>query len=468
MSDDNQPLWRSCIGSWRVRTAITLCLAIALIASAAVHHSWSSRERVAYTYLNRTNYWIASQLELEMIEFLSIVDRFVLAENEASHDDVLLQFDLLWSRIPVFLNGPEAAAAREVDGAVATVSGLLDALRRLEPVVARLTPGDAEGRRLISVDLIGYKDLLHDITVEVAIGERRQELIDHIRVLEDRRLFLEIAILATISVMILFLLFEIHRSRRQAKKERQLRKAATVASQAKSRFLATMGHELRTPLNAVIGFAELMKMERLGPLGTPAYVEYTGSILTSAQRLLSVLNDVLDVAYIDSGNVRLEKELFNPCAAVETCIRTLKPNADQKAVKLTSLLDQPAPMFHGDSRLFRQACLNIADNAIKFSPAGSHVIITCSQAEDELELVVEDNGPGIAPEELDQVTEPFHQLDADLNRRNEGCGLGLTLAKAFVELHGGRLNIESRVGLGTRVSARFPTQRVLEGDSAAA
>src|SRR3990170_2856452 len=125
MSDDDLPSWREWIRSWRVRTAVTLCLAIALVALAIVHHSWSSRQRDAYTYLARTNYWIASQLELELLEFLSIVDRFVLAEGEASRDEVLLQFDLLWSRIPVFLNGPEAAAAREIDGAVTTVSGLL-------------------------------------------------------------------------------------------------------------------------------------------------------------------------------------------------------------------------------------------------------------------------------------------------------------------------------------------------------
>ena len=466
MSNDDRPLWQRRIGSWRVRTAVALCLAVVLIGFAVLHHSWSTRERSAYTYLVRTNHWIASQLELELGKFLSAVDRLVLADGEISRDDMLLQFDLLWSRVPVFLNGPEAAAAREVDGATPTVTALLDDLKRLEPVVGRLTPGDADGRRAIEAALAPYKELLHDITVEVSIGQRRQELVGRIRMLEDRRLLLEVAILGIASTLMLFLLFEIHRSRRQAGRERQLRQAATVASQAKSRFLATMGHELRTPLNAVIGFAEILKMEKLGPLGSPDYAEYAGDILTSARRLLAVVNDVLDVAHLDTGAVRLEEELFNPCAAVENCVLALKPDADQKAVKVTSLLDQPAPLLRGDARLFRQACLNIAGNAIKFSPTGSHVIITCSRTEGDLELVVEDNGPGIVPDALDRVTEPFHQLDADLNRRNEGCGLGLTLAKAFVELHGGRLNIESRVGFGTRVSARFPSQRVLEGASA--
>lgn len=468
MSNDDWPLWQKCLSSWRVRTAVALSLAIVLIALAVAHHSGSTRERGAYTYLARTNYWIASQLELELIKFLSAADRFVLADGEISRSDMLLQFDLLWSRVPVFLNGPEAAAAREVDGASATVTSLLADLQRVELAVGRLTPGDAEGRRLIEATLAPYQALLHDITVEVAIGQRRQELINRIQVLENRRLLLELAILGTVLALILFLLFEIHSSRRQTGKERQLREAATVASQAKSRFLATMGHELRTPLNAVIGFAELMTMEKLGPLGSRAYVQYAGSILTGAQRLLSVLNDILDVAHLDSGTVRLEEELFNPCAAVENCVQALKPDADEKEVKVTSLLDQPAPLLRGDPRLFRKICLNIADNAIKFSPAGSHVIITCSRAEGELEFVVEDNGPGIAPEAVNQVTEAFHQVDADLNRRNEGCGLGLTLAKAFIELHGGRLNIESRVGLGTRVSARFPSQRLLTGDTAAA
>lgn len=468
MSSEDWPLRQRGIRSWRFSTAVALALAIVLIAFAVAHHSSSMRERSAYTYLNRTNYWIASQLELELINFLATADRFVLADGEVSRNDMLLQFDLLWSRVPVFLNGPEAAAARDVDDATTTVTALLNDLQHLEPVVSRLAPGDADGRRLVQETLTPYKGLLHDITVEVAIGQRRQQLVDRIRVLEDRRLLLEAAILGTTLALILFLLFEIHRGRRQAGKERQLREAATVASQAKSRFLATMGHELRTPLNAVIGFAELMKLEKLGPLGAPAYAQYAANILTSAQRLLSVLNDILDIAHLGSGTVRLAEEVFNPCATVEKCVQALKPHADQKEVKVTSLLDQPAPLLRGDPRLFRQTCLNIAGNAIKFSPAGSHIIITCSRTDGALELVVEDNGPGIAPEVLDQVTEPFHQVDADLNRRNEGCGLGLALAKAFVELHGGRLGIESRVGFGTRVTVQFPKQRVLEEGSVAA
>ena len=468
MSDDERPLWRKYIGSWRTRTAVTLCLALALLALAVVHHSWSSRERDAYTYLVRTNYWIASQLELELLEFLSTVDRFVLADGEASHDEVLLQFDLLWSRIPVFLKGPEAAAAREVDGAISTVTGLLSTLRRLEPIVSQLTPRDDAGRDLITDSLVSYKDLLHGITIDVAVGQRRQQLVDRIRALEDRRLLLEIAILGAALVLILFFLFELHRSRQQAEKERQLREAAMVASQAKSRFLAAMGHELRTPLNAIIGFSEIMKMEKLGALGSPGYARYAESILTSGHHLLAVVNDVLDLAHVESGTLRLNENLFDPCTVVESCVKKLKPMAEGKEVKVTCLLDRPAPTLRGDPRLFQQVCLNIVGNAVKFSSVGGHVIIICSRHEDELELVVEDNGPGIVPEALDQVTAPFHQLDADLNRRNEGCGVGLTLAKAFVELHGGRLYIESRVGFGTRVSTRFPKQRVLDQDSAAA
>jgi len=468
MSNSDQHLWHKCVRNWRVRAAVTLFLALLLGAFAVIHRDGASREREAYAYLARTNHWIASQLELELHKFLSIVDRFVLADGEASHEEVLLQFDLLWSRVPVFLNGPEAAAAREIDEAVETVANLLATLRSLEPVVGQLTPGDADARQLIRERLAGYEDSLHDITLEVAIGKRRQDRIAGLDALEHRGLLLEIAILGAWLVLMLFLLLEIHRSRRQAEMERQLREATTVASQAKSRFLANMSHELRTPLNAIIGFSELLTMEKLGPLGAASYTQYVNNILESGRRLLSVLNDVLDVSYVESGTLRLNENNFDPCEAVDACLQMLKPTAEGREVKLTTLLDQPAPTFRGDPRLFRQICLNIAGNAIKFSPTGSQIIVICGVQEGELQLIVEDNGPGIAPEALKQVTEPFHQVDDDLNRRNEGCGLGLALAKAFVELHGGRLCIESRVGRGTRVSACFPKRRVVDQDPAAA
>lgn len=468
MADEPSSSWRRLHVGWRSRTAAALLFGIVLVALVVLNYERANRERDAYDHLLRSNRWFASQLELELLRFLSTVDGFVFGVPDTNHEEVLFYFDLLWSIAPVLLNDPEAAGVRKIDGTMQTVGSLLADLRELEPVVKQLTPGDQASRRMIADRLKAYEEPLHNITIEVAIGDRRRELFDRLHALERRGMVLNAAILAGCLLLVLFLLFEIRESRREAERERKARDAAILANQAKSRFLANMSHELRTPLNVIIGFSELIRSEPLGPLGADGYRDYVNDILTSARRLLTIFNDVIDIACVDSGTMKLDEGDFDPCEEVRTGLRLLGAEAEGKQIELTTLLHEPAPIMRGDAQMFCQICFKLAGNGVKFSPIGSQVIVVCSVEDGQLHLVVEDNGPGIAPEELAKVVEPFHQPDAGLNRRYEGCGLGLPLAKAFVELHGGTLDIETRLGLGTRVTARFPKERILTQNANAA
>lgn len=234
------------------------------------------------------------------------------------------------------------------------------------------------------------------------------------------------------------------------------RHAAEAASIAKTNFLANMGHELRTPLNAVIGFSEIIAGEQFGPVGNGQYREYAGDITVSGRHLLAIINDVLDLAKSADGKLHLDEEEVDLGAIIADCARIV---ADQCADAHLKLAVQPpsAPLqVLGDEAKLRQVLLNLLSNAIKFSPSGGTITLAARPAPDGIaELIVSDTGIGMRPEDVAVAFEPFGQIDSALARRYEGVGLGLPLTKALVELHGGRIDIESVPGGGTEVRVRL-------------
>ena len=245
--------------------------------------------------------------------------------------------------------------------------------------------------------------------------------------------------------------------------ERALRAAlrqAEIANKMKVAFLAAMSHELKTPLNAVLGFSEIIRDEILGPVGHDGYREYAGDIHKSGARLLAVINDVLDVSRLEGGLLTIDARAENILDVAEAAIKLARDVAhDQRPITIEVPDDMPSLLV--DPRRLAQALGNLLDNALKFTPATGRICLAARlQRDGGVHLVVEDSGIGMAAGTIAAALEPFRQLDASLARRFEGAGLGLSIAKALVELHGGRLSVQSAVGVGTTVTLALPASRV--------
>jgi signal transduction histidine kinase len=254
---------------------------------------------------------------------------------------------------------------------------------------------------------------------------------------------------------------DISELKRREQEAREARDAAQVANRSKSEFLANMSHELRTPLNAIIGFSEVLKGELFGPLGSPQYMEYAGDIFHSGTHLLAIINDILDVSKAEAGKLDLHEERVDLANVVKSSLRLVKDRAAESAVGLETELPENLPDLIADERMVKQILINLLSNAVKFTLPGGCVSVSVEADEKGLELAVRDTGIGIAPENIDKVLKPFGQVDTALNRKHPGTGLGLPLVQSLVKLHDGQLRIDSRVGVGTTVTARFDSERVV-------
>ncbi len=251
--------------------------------------------------------------------------------------------------------------------------------------------------------------------------------------------------------------------RRQAELDRDdALQEAISANRSKTQFLANMSHELRTPLNAIIGFSEIMKTEAFGPLGSEQYVGYSSDIEDSGRHLLSIVNDILDVARIETGDFSLNEDELE----VDDLLRSVKrltegwPAAKDRNIQIEAA--DGLPELWADPRLTKQMVLNLLSNAVKFSPSGSNIVLKANLDDSgAIRIDVCDEGIGIPQESIPQLTDAFYQVDARLEREFEGSGLGLTLVQKHMTLHGGTLSFKSEVGAGTIATLTFPADRVI-------
>lgn len=233
------------------------------------------------------------------------------------------------------------------------------------------------------------------------------------------------------------------------------RDLAHAANSSKSAFLANMSHELRTPLNAIIGFSDVMRQEMFGPIQTPKYKEYSGLIHDSGRHLLDLIGDILDMSKIEAGKYELAPEPIDSGDLVGKCLETVKVTAERKKVRLAANL-AAADGLVADKRALKQVLLNLLSNAIKFTPAGGTVEVATASKAGWFWLGVADDGVGISEEDIKRLGRPFEQAGGAYTREHEGTGLGLSLVRSFVELHGGRMEIESALGQGTTVRIFLP------------
>lgn len=244
------------------------------------------------------------------------------------------------------------------------------------------------------------------------------------------------------------------------------KREADIANRAKTEFLANMSHELRTPLNAVIGFAQLIRDQSFGPT-SERYVGYASDIYQSGKMLLALINDILDLSRIETGQQQITEEPVKVAAVIKDCMRIVFTRAAEGAVKVEADEVDPELTIRADERAFKQVLLNILANAVKFTPRNGNVRVTVDRVPNgDVVVQVTDTGIGVDSDAIKELFQPFRQAEAHISRKFGGTGLGLAISRKLMMLHGGDINMESELGRGTTVRVVFPGARVLKSSAA--
>jgi signal transduction histidine kinase len=244
---------------------------------------------------------------------------------------------------------------------------------------------------------------------------------------------------------------------------------AEASSRAKTEFLKAISHELRTPLNAIIGFSDVLIGQGFGPLGSERYLDYARSIQENGDKLLNIINNVIDIAKLDSHKLELHEDSVQLRKLISTAIESVELKAKESGLTLAIDLPQELPFVIADEPKLRQVFMNLFSNAVKFTESPGKISLTVRWAsKGNLEFEVADSGIGIEADKIPEVFKPFSQTDMGLDRSFDGMGLGLPIARAIVQLHGGDLKMESTPGKGTKVSFYLPEARIIQRQDAVA
>ena len=316
--------------------------------------------------------------------------------------------------------------------------------------------------------IIGYKQVF-GLPLVVAVGLAKDEVLAQWwqQTMFQIALGLALAVVATGLTVMLYR--ELNRRERAERKIKaaaleieKARQAADKANRAKSEFLASMSHELRTPLNAILGFSEVIHRSLLGAPSVSRYREYGGLIHESGLHLLSLINDILDLAKIEARKLDLHEEIVDLEQMLRSVVLMVSDKAQANELDL-QLRDVPANLaVRGDARLLKQSFLNLLSNAVKFTPNGGRVWVATELSDAGVMVSVGDTGIGIKEGDLRRVFEPFEQIDSLIARQHQGSGLGMPLTRSFIELHGGSVSIQSSEGKGTVVTVLLPAERLVQ------
>lgn len=246
--------------------------------------------------------------------------------------------------------------------------------------------------------------------------------------------------------------------------ELALRKAmveSDLASRSKSEFLANMSHELRTPLNAIIGFSDIIKSQAFGPVGANEYLDYARDINEGGKRLLQVINDILDVSRVATGDRQLNEGLVDLNKIVISAAEILAPKIEASHIVFSNYITEESPKLIGEAHAIKQMIINLLSNSVKYTPAGGRISITQQMdADGQLHISITDTGIGLTDAEIETALSPFGQVETNLDRADSGTGLGLTLVQSLMSLHGGAFELFSQKGIGTTATLVFPPKRV--------
>ena len=351
---------------------------------------------------------------------------------------------------------------------VAALHGSVDENARLSNTINR---GWVAGRAIVDARTVHVEDLANaeaefpiGAAIAIRLGHRTALAIPLLRKgVPIGALFLrrqevrqfsneEIALLQTFADQAVIAIENVRLFRELEQKSRELE----TASYHKSEFLANMSHELRTPLNAIIGFSEVLSERMFGELNEKQE-EYLRDIYASGQHLLSLINDILDLSKIEAGRMELELTDFDLPTALDNALTLVRERAGRRSITMETSVDERLGEVRADERKIRQVVLNLLSNAIKFTPEGGRIEVAAMPKDGFVEVSVSDTGIGIAPEDQEAVFEEFRQVGT-AEKRAEGTGLGLTLCRKFVELHGGRIWVKSQVGVGSTFTFTIPVR----------
>ena len=258
------------------------------------------------------------------------------------------------------------------------------------------------------------------------------------------------------------LVYDLDEHKTEEQKLHHVRQQAEAASDAKSTFLAGMCHDLRTPLNAIIGFAQIMENEYCGCASIPKYKEFAGHISSSGRHLLGMMNDLMDLSAIEAGKRPLDLSPVKISETLKSCELLHRFRADDKNINLSIDIDPDLAAFECDERALRQIIINLLTNAMNFTPEGGHIRVSARETDEGLRIRIADTGSGIPAEKLIPFTPPYYCTHGETEFQDIGWGLGLSITKSLVDLHGGRLEIESEEGKGTSVTLILPGSTVAE------
>jgi signal transduction histidine kinase len=364
-------------------------------------------------------------------EFDEAAQEFILRASHRMEDEAVEALRTARIRLGEGATG-QAASTRAPVQILDTSEERERAVSRVRPVLNRLGY-----RSLLTVPILREQQIMGGLTVwRRQVGEFEAEVVNLLQTF------------ATQSAL------AIHNARLFREIEEKSKQLA-VASQHKSEFLANMSHELRTPLNAIIGFSEVLQERLFGELNEKQS-EYTDDILSSGRHLLSLINDILDLSKIEAGRMELEVTTFHLPDAIENALLLIRERASRHGIKLERVTDDRLGDFTGDERKVKQILVNLLTNAVKFTREGGQVKVEARPGDSAVIVSVADTGIGIAKEDQEAIFEEFRQAGGNYAQKREGTGLGLTLTKRFVEMHGGRIWVESEIGKGSTFTFTLP------------